>query len=179
MCCVSVQPATRSPADWLEDMAWHRRMYRQSRFRWVPEDPLGIALTWTRGRLEHETLAHLHTLDGQIGDLRSFADGIDDAMTPLLRQARRHSEVGEWTQGLELVGLSAVGADDLCQRTARPGGADHPDARRALRGFPLPNPWSQVWELRQVRSMYAAAQAIMEDVFCDLVLELHPTYGWR
>lgn len=175
---VSVQPATRSPEDWLEDMAWHRRMYRQSRFRWVPEDPLGIALTWTRGRLEHQTVAHLQTLDVQIYDLRAFAAGIDDAMTPLLRQARRHSAASGWNEGLALVGLSTTGADDLCRRTAKPGGPGHPEARRALRGFPLPNPWSQVWELRQVRNMYAAAEALMEDVFCDLVLELHPTHGW-
>lgn len=175
---VSVQPATRSPEDWLEDMAWHRRMYRQSRFRWVPEDPLSIALTWTRGRLEHKTVAHLQTLDVQLCDLRDFAAGIDDAMTPLLRQARRHSAASGWSEGLALVGLSATDADKLCRRTAKPGGAGHPETRRALRGFPLPNPWSQVWELRQVRNMYAAAEAIMEDVFCDLTLELHPTHGW-
>lgn len=169
----------RHPDDWLEDMAWHRRMYRQSRFRWVPEDPLGIALTWTRGRLEHQTVAHLHALDVQLADLRTFAAGIDDATTPLLRRARRDSPSDAWHEGLVLVGLSAVGAEELCLRTARPGGHSHPEARRALSGFPLPNPWSQVWELLQVRSMYAAAEAIIEDVFCDLALELEPAHGWK
>lgn len=177
---VSVTSATlRQPEDWLEDMAWHRRMYRQSRFRWVPEDPLAIALTWTRGRLEHQTVAHLHQLDVQLRELRTFAAGIDDATIPLLRRARRHSLSDGWGEGLALVGLTAEGADELCRRTARPGGHSHPDARRALRGFPLPNPWSQVWELLQVRSMYAAAEDLIEDVFCDLTLELKPLHGWR
>ncbi len=40
--------AARKPSDWLEDMTWHRRMYDQSKFRWVPEDPMSIALTWTK-----------------------------------------------------------------------------------------------------------------------------------
>lgn len=169
----------RQPGDWLEDMAWHRRMYRQSRFRWVPEDPLGIALTWTRGRLEHETVRHLATLDLQITDLRTFATGIDDAMIPLLRQARRHSDDSAWQEGVLLVGLDCASADALCRRTAKPGGSAHPEVRRVLRGFPLPNPWSKVWELRQVRSLYSAAEAIVEDVFCDLVLELEPSHGWQ
>ena len=52
---VTSQAVVRDPADWIEDMTWHRRMFRHSKFRWVPEDPIAIALTWTRGQLIYDT----------------------------------------------------------------------------------------------------------------------------
>lgn len=170
----------REPGDWLEDMAWHRRMYDQSHFRWVPEDPLSIALTWVKGRVEFTTPGHLRRLDSQILGLRTYAAGIQDAMLEPLAEARRRLGSRDYAAGLELVSMTQTDVDILRHSSHAGSGPvrNHPEARRALRGIPLPNPLSKVWELRQMHGMYAAADNILEDTFCDLVLELAPDHGW-
>lgn len=178
MVCVSASAAVRTPGDWLDDMAWHRRMFRQSRFRWVPEDPLSIALAWTRGRLVYETPRDLRFLDERLSALREFAAGIDDAMLAPLSEAEERCTPADWQTGLGLVGLAP--RDVTVLRYSAPSDvAPHREAVRALRGIPLPNPFSQVWELRQVRGMYSAAEDLLEDTFCDLAVELAPTQGWE
>lgn len=173
--------ALREPSDWLEDLTWHRRMYGQSLFRWVPEDPMGIALKWTRGRVEFTTPGHLQRLDIQLQSLREYAGGIQDAMVGPLAAARRCKD---YRAGLELIGMTQMDVEIL-RRNAMGGYAqdrvrnrNHPEAKRALRGIPLPNPFSQVWELRQMHGMYAAADNILEDTFCDLAAELAEARGW-
>ena len=178
MGAVSAQPVHRDPADWIEDMTWHRRMYAQSKFRWVPEDPMSIALMWARGRLNYETPGDLKRLDEQIYALRGFACGIDDAMLAPLITAQRQCRPTDWHAGLDLVGLTQRDIQIL-RHGAPQEIAPHREAKRALRGIPLPNPFSQVWELRQMRGMYAAAENLLEDAFCDLVIELAPEQGWH
>ncbi len=175
---VSTAAAQRDPANWLEDMSWHRRMFRQSHFRWVPEDPMDIALSWTRGRLLYETPGHLRILDRQRHALHTFASGIDNAMVAPLGEAERRCRPEDFRQGLDLVGLTKQDVV-LLRFFAPPEVEPHREARRALRGIPLPNPFSQVWELRQMRSMYRAAEDILLDVYCDLILELVPQHGWQ
>lgn len=178
MVFVSTATAEREPGNWLEDMSWHRRMFRQSHFRWVPEDPMAIALYWTNGRVLHETPAHLRTLDRQRHELHAFASGIDDAMIAPLAEAERRCSPQDYRRGLELVGLSQHDVR-LLRFFAPRDVPPHREARRALRGIPLPNPFSQIWELRQMRSMYRAAEDILLDVYCDLILELAPDHGWH
>ena len=168
----------REPSDWLEDMTWHRRMYDQSKFRWVPEDPMSIALTWTKGRIEFTTARHLRQLDFQLQALREYAAGIQDAMLDPLALAQQRCTRQDYQAGLELVGMTHTDVEIL--RHSALGGRirNHPEARRALRGIPLPNPFSQVWELRQMHGMYAAADDILEDTFCDLAEDLATERGW-
>jgi hypothetical protein len=152
-------------------------MYAQSKFRWVPEDPMSIALTWTRGRVLHESPGHLRVLDLQRQNLQAFSHQIEDAMVPLLIDARNRSSRDSWFAGLDLIGLTPQDVEILRFHAPwRP--KSHPEVRRALLGIPLPNPFSQVWELRQMRSMYAGAEDLLEDAVCDLVLELVPRHGW-
>lgn len=167
---------TRAPEDWLEDMTWHRRMYDQSKFRWVPEDPMAIALQWTRGRVEFTTPGHLRRLDVQLHALRDYAAGIQDAMLDPLALARNRCR--DYAAGLQLVGMTSTEVDILRHSALSGKVHNHPEARRALRGIPLPNPFSQVWELRQMHGMYAAADNILEDTFCDLANELADKRGW-
>lgn len=176
---VSRPAVTRDPSHWVEDMTWHRRMYRQSQFRWVPEDPMAIALTWTRGRLVHETPRHLQRLDAQAWSLADYVRGIDGAMLAPLNAAQGKCRPDVWQAGLEL--LDWTPRDVETQRhvaVACMSTTQHPEAARALRGIPLPNPFSQLWELRQMRGMYTAAQNLIEDALCDLILELQPSQGW-
>lgn len=178
MATMTTATAPRHPSDWVEDMSWHRRMYRQSRFRWMPEDPAAIALTWTRGRLEYATPGDMRLLDRQLDDLREFASGIDLAMLEPLAEAERRCSANDWSTGLELTGMSTR---DL--KVLRHGAPHlttvHREARRAMRGIPWPNPFSRVWELRQMRGMYRAAEQLLEDTFCDLTIELAPAQGWQ
>ena len=153
-------------------------MFAQSRFRWAPEDPLAIALTWTNGRLLYDGLPHLRLLDTQLSALQGFSAQIDDAMLGPLRLARSWCPDEAWKAGLELVGLTPQ-AVEILRRGAPRTVTPNAEAARALNGIPLPNPFSQIWELRQIRSMYTAAENILEDAFCDLTVELAPTYGWQ
>jgi hypothetical protein len=175
---VNAQPSPRDPADWITDLTWHRRMFAQSRFRWAPEDPLAIALTWMSGRLVYEEPAHLHLVDSRLSALRGFSSQIDDAMLAPLREARRACTAAAWKSGLELVGLSPR-AVEILRHGAPQTITPNAEAARALVGIPLPNPFSRIWELRQIRGMYTAAENILEDVFCDLSVELAPTHGWQ
>lgn len=154
-------------------------MFGQSHFRWVPEDPMAIALTWTRGRMQFDRPPHLHFLDTQLLSLRTFAAGIDDAMVPLLRTAQDRCTAEDWALGLQLIDMTPH--DVRVLRHSAPSGAParHREASRALRGIPLPNPFSQVWELRQMRAMYEAAENLIEDTFCDLLVELAQTHAWE
>lgn len=152
-------------------MIWHRRMFAESHFRWAPEDPYAIALTWTRGRLAYETVRDFRLLDQQILQLNIYAAQIDDAMAPLLSEAQSSCTSTEWGRGLQLVDLTTTEAEVL-RHGAQPRPTPHPEVRRALRGIPLPNPFSQIWELRQMREMYRAAEHVLEDTLCDLALEL-------
>lgn len=175
---MTAAPALREPSDWLEDMTWHRRMYDQSKFRWVPEDPMSIALTWTRGRVEFTTPGHLRRLDVQLHALREYAGGIQDAMLDPLALARQRCHWTDYQAGLDLVGMTQTDVDILRRNALGGRVRDHPEAKRALRGIPLPNPFSQVWELRQMYGMYAAADSILEDTFCDLAAELAEDSSW-
>lgn len=175
---VSVAAVERNPADWLDDVSWHRRMFRQSHFRWVPEDPMAIALSWTRGRVVYETPGHLRLLDRQRHALHEFAAGIDDCMVGPLNMADKECGPTRFRDGLKLIDMTI---DDvtLLRFFAPRRVPAHREATRALRGIPLPNPFSQVWELRQMRGMYQAAEDLLLDVYCDLILELAPTHGWH
>lgn len=138
---------------------------------------MSIALTWAKGRVLQVTPSHLRQLDQQLYGLRGSACGIDDAMVPLLREAKQSCQPDDWRMGVQLVGLTPLDVEILEHAAPRHIGP-HREATRALRGIPLPNPFTQVWELRQMRSMYAAAENILEDAFCDLALELAPRLGW-
>jgi hypothetical protein len=153
-------------------------MFGQSSFRWVPEDPMEIALNWTRGRLVYETPGHLRLLDNQIIALRDFAAGIDDAMAKPLGDAHQRCTPGDYRAGLELVGLTSRDVSVLRHGAIGTKTAEHPEARRAVYGLPWSNPFTQVWEMRQMRGMYTAAENLLEDLFCDLVIELAPRQGW-
>lgn len=169
----------RGPEDWLEDLGWHKRMYAQSHFRWVPEDAMTLALSYTRGRILFETTAHLRALDEQIMRLRQYTKQIEDAMAAPLRQARGCCTAQDWGEGLELLRLTELDVR-IIQGTASTGDPSrNPEVRRALRGWPLPNPLTQVWELRQMVGMYRAADDILEDTLCDFATELAPTRGWE
>jgi|SRR5664279_1224874 len=170
-----------TPDEWLEDAAWHRRMYNQSHFRWLPEDAMKVATQYTRGRVLFETPEQLNTLQVQLKRLRDWNSQIRDATAQRLMIVQNAMTKEEWGSALTIMGLS-----EREVRAIESGVLDelvdseyaNTDVKRALRGFPYTNPLTQVWELRQMEGMHQAADDLLEDTLCDLVGELQPQHGW-
>lgn len=167
----------RGSGDWLDDLREHRRMFAQSRFQWAPEDPVLVLLAYTRGRLVFETKEDLLRLNLQQQRLRAYTSQISSAMALPVQALREIYPAGQWREALTAAGLGAQEASSLAAAASSHEAPANADVRRALRGIPLPNPLSQVWELRQMRSMYQAADDLAEDALCDLVEELEHRYG--
>lgn len=164
--------AEREPRYWVEDTTWHRRMFGQSMFRWAPEDPMVIALNYTRGRLTFDTAGHLRFLDQQGLAIRDFAGRIDDVIAAHIREGIRTGGERLAQDCLSIIDVSPLDAAML-EFGASSVGRVLPEVVRVQRDVPLPNPFTLVWELRQLRSMYTAADHLIEDAYCDLALELH------
>ncbi len=47
---------------WLDDLAWHEHMYKESRFRWTGEPVMDVVTRRTAGNLDYTTLADLRLL---------------------------------------------------------------------------------------------------------------------
>lgn len=177
MSAVRVYPV-RYAHQWVEDMTWHRHMFDQSYFQWGPHDALEVALKATHGRLVHESPKHLQVLDRQLSDLVELTGQIEDAMACYLEEAQTQGPEVDWDMGLQLLGMSQRDVDEIQWRVSHCPAVHNVEADKALRGWPLPNPLSQVWELRQVHSLWSAAVDIVDDTVCDLVTELAPKHGW-
>lgn len=160
--------------DWIDDLTWHRRMYSQSRFRWLGEDATTIALSYTRGRLEFTSLHDLTRLDDQLVELREHVLRLLGAVAEPLNDVR--CELSHtWGDALGAAGLSPRRASEIFWTRAGSAHLDDRDVRRVLRGIPWSNPLTQVWELLQLVGMYEAAADVLEDAVCDLAAELLQT----
>jgi hypothetical protein len=161
----------------MDDVYWHRRMYSQSRFRWVTENATSIALRYTRGRLEFSAPGHLPALDHYRMDLETYVWAVRMVMAPPLRESRA-VYAGSWSQALETIDMTEPEARAITWAAVGVTTSDAVtrDVARVLRGFPLPNPLTEVWELKQLLGMYEAALGLLEDAVCDLVVELQPTH---
>ena len=169
----------RNSGDWLDDMRWHRRMFAQSKVRWAPEDARDIALRWVHGRCSFETPGHLRRLEAQHLHLLEHTAQIQDAMAPDLKAVRNTLHRSSWAEAFDLLGMTERESSviTIMSRPLDPK-RPNPDVRRALRGIPLANPLSRVWELRQMHTLYDAAANLLEDELCDLATELAPAHGW-
>lgn len=163
--------------DWLQDTWWHRRMFGQSMFRWVPEDAMHVLLEHTRGRCVFETPGHLRVLEQHQQNLREWIGQIDDAICLELSAARRQLPQHSWPVALAMTGFTPLEAGRIMRRRASAAPPANPDVRRALHGIPLANPLTHAWELRQVWGMYRAVDNMLEDLCCDLAVELERTHG--
>ncbi len=162
---------------WVEDITWHRHMFDQSYFQWGPDEALEAAVRFTRGRVVHETPRHLGLLDQQLGELIEYTQQVEDGMALFLAEGEaRRSE--DWATALQLMGMTQRKADEIRWRVSHSPAVPNAEVDQALKGWPLPNPYSQVWELRQAHAMWSAAVDILEDTVCDLVSELAPRHGW-
>lgn len=166
----------REPKDWLEDLEWHFRMYRPACFQWAPEAPHQLALQWLNNRLVFDRPADVRFLDRRRVDVLEAAGASTDAMVPYIADT---TLCPDRAKALELIGLTDLDLRILKRPFVPPGAEKQPYVAQALKGWPLPNPFSLLWELKQVREMWQAADDLVEDTFADLVLELVPQHGWH
>ena len=170
---MSLRP--RVVGDWREDTRWHRRMFSQARFRWTAEDVLQIASTATRGRLDFTTMTHLLELDQAAASVFDYADLVRLSMAGQIRDVRAAFGPA-WLDVLADVHLSEEEVRLILAAAPRGEPSESSivagDVRRVLHGLPLPNPLTQIWELRQLQGMYVAAHGVLEDTFADLVHEV-------
>lgn len=167
--------ADRPPEAWVDDVAWHRQMLRQSRVRWTHENATAIALQFTRGQLEYRTHSDLERLSIEHLQLLDEASAVRRSIARPLRAVRR-AQVS-WADALDVVCLVDDEAQLILWQGAVQGSEGTRATRRAIAGLPWANPLTEVWELLQLSSLYEAAGAILEDAICDLADEL--VTEWR
>lgn len=164
-------------ARWLDDLMWHKRMYRPARFRWWPEHLVDICTKTTGGRLDFTTLAHLQLLPGHRNSVRDVVDLFSGAIGQRLADA--YLTIGSYdTIGQEL-GLTMTDIRVMviwsAPENAGPDGWFHPQISRVLRVVgrqPFRSPLIEAWELLQLSRMYQAAADVFEDLTVDLIGEL-------
>jgi len=164
-------------ARWLEDLMWHKRMYRPARFRWWPEHLVDICTKTTGGRLDFSTLAHLQLLprhqDVVRGVVEQFSGAIGQRLADACLTVGSYETIGEQL-GLTMAQMrSMVIWSDV--DNAGPDGWSHPQISRVLRVVgrqPFRNPLIEAWELLQLSRMYQAVVDIFEDLTVDLIGEL-------
>lgn len=168
--------AARS-ALWLDDLRWHKQMFRQSRFQWTGEHAVDIITRHTGGQVEFTDVRHLRRLQHEQNEIAAYTGQCRTAMGEPLREAAR-TVIGSWDAVAEAVGLDAghLKAIEDLSAGATAEQRSNPDVRRVLRQLPFSNPLIQVWELKQLVNLFQAAVDLVEDTLCDLLLELSSSH---
>lgn len=171
----------RDPEVWVDDTRWHLHMYRRANFRWAPEDPVAIALNYAHGRSEFTTHNHLHSLTKARRVLHGFNRHFH---YQLMRRVLFSFDVFDGSEdgraGLNLIGLTGEPLMALVDYVTDPPSAyPQTEFARALHGFPFPNPFTEAWEIIQIKEMYEAAELVLEDTAADLTNELLDRNGWK
>ena len=162
---------------WVDDLRWHKQMFRQSRFQWTGEHAVDIVTRGTGGRLEFTDVRHLRRLQREQNEIADYTTQCRMAMGAPLREAAG-TVVGGWDTVAEVLGLSAGNAKATEYLASFTPAAErtNPDVRRVLRQLPFSNPLIQVWELKQLVNLFQAAVDLVEDTLCDLLLELSSSH---
>jgi hypothetical protein len=161
---------------WLDDLGWHKHMFRRSRFQWAGWHVMDVVTRTTGGQLDFFTVAHLRRLQQYQDEVRDYGTQCQIAMAAPLRQA--YETLG-WEPTAEALGLTVV--DCTSTLTFAAGTTEEErtngDVRRVLHRLPFSNPLIQAWELKQLWRLHEAARNVFEDVICDLLLELLPSHS--
>lgn len=173
---IAVSPGERERrgALWLDDLRWHKHMFRQSRFQWTGEHAIDIVTRGTGGRLEFTQVRHLRRLQWEQDEIAAYGTRCTLAMGAPLATAA--SVAGGWQVVADAVGLPVGQAKATAALVAwEPLQEPTPDVQSVLRGLPFSNPLIEVWELKQLSRLFDAAVLLIEDTICDLLLELLAT----
>lgn len=170
------------PAHWIDDLAWHRQVYKQSKFRWDGTEALLVATEFTGGRQDFRTVADLRELEVYRLTLSEYTTTCQRALGLALQEARSGLGTSDWEGIAALLDLSAVdcSTSSYFARWGDPriaGQFSNPQVRRIRKmcaGFFFASPLLLAWELSQLWKLYRAAEELLEDTLVDLVVELQP-----
>lgn len=171
-----IRRLSRSFDEWVDDALWHRRGYGQSMWVWTNEDAVKLALRYTSGKVLHEGVSDLRTLNRQIWELAGDTQMVQSLIAERLR---RIVDAAPGREGLadavSLLGLQLQ--DALRIKNRKPTGTPNRDVERALEDLPYRNPITEAWELLQVQGLYQAAADILENAYCDEASALSDAAG--
>lgn len=166
-------------ATWLEDLYWHRQMFKPARTQWDGREVIDVVTRHTNGQLEFSTLADLESLSVTKGELDAAVQLVEKSLGVAAQRAAI-AFCGDWSAVGEQVGLDWRDLRRMAEVAARtPAFVSHPDVRVAVQEVPSRNPLSEAWEIKQLRSLWVAAAQMVEDAACDLIEELVDAgLGW-
>lgn len=179
-----VASTTRTDAEqWIDDLSWHRQVYKQSKFRWWDTEAVLVATEFTGGRNNFRTIADLRELERYRISVSEYALTCQRALGLALKDVRSNLNLSGWDRVGDLLDLDpgecasssffATWADPYDSRQI-----SNPQVRRIRRmcdGFFFASPLLLAWELKQLWRLYQAAEDVLEDTLVDLLVELRET----
>lgn len=162
------QDSARPAEAWLEDLHWHKRMYRRSGFRWTGGDAVSIVTAMSGGKVDFAGADDLRQLSEIQRSIDAYAHQCRRVMARTAWRATR--ELGDATAVGQALELDPVHVADTTWTAAEDGDA-RANVARVLAGIPWANPLTHAWELKQLWRLYVAARTVVEDAVCDLVVE--------
>lgn len=169
-------PSSPNAALWLDDLRWHKKMYRESRFRWWGQHAVDIVTWETGGQTEFVTLGHLEELQRHQYRVLDQACVVRNAMAQRLQLAS-DAYGDDWVTVSAALGLTEVECASAVWFAGYAPAEEFESAnvQRVLKFVPFRNPLIEAWELKQLLRLFEAAADLLEDAICDLVEELLPT----
>lgn len=168
-------PEEHQAALWVDDFTWHRKMFRQARWRWFPETAIAVVAHKTGGRLDFSSTSDVPFLDEALEQVYRQRDVAQWAIAEKIVQT---SEViPDLDTIAELLGLPSSECSHIVwlYKMTRPTVTSDRHTSEVLEYVPFRNPLTEAWELKQLLRLYDAACAIAEDALCDLLDELLET----
>ncbi|GAB4590032.1 hypothetical protein [Nocardia sp. IFM 10818] len=176
------------PESWVRDLNWHRTVvYPSSKFQWQPSDAALVATKFTGGQDEFTTVADLTVLTQKRKNLTDYTATCERALGRALSQSQRGlgcrtadlAEILDMTpleveRAVYSYSVAVTWSDKIGDRSSY----TNRQVRRITEmcdGLLISSPLLLAWELKQLWSMYRAAENLLEDTFVDLVLELKGT----
>lgn len=173
------------PRQWCQDLYWHRRMFKQTRYVWDSATVTNLARFVLGGRGEWRTprdLVKIYVAGTQMCDRTDLAlahiwHRLDRAKTVLssddMLRARELLELGyPFDKSYEFFA-------DIWE--IHPGTPDRLDAADVTRpnAWPWQQPLTEIWEIHHRADLLAAARDMIWDLHADLCFELAPRLGWE
>lgn len=170
-------PSSDPAEEWIEDLRWHRRQYRQSLFQWSGSDALNAATEFTSGQQDFTTAHDLSRLETHRRLAAFHSSTCQRAFGKAARHARGGLGLHSWHSVADCLDLPAT----ECSASAHFATWSEPKectnnqverVNKLVDGLFFTNPLIRAWELKQLWDLYSAAEDILEDALVDLAIEL-------
>lgn len=164
---------------WIDDLMWHRRSYRQSKLRWWPDDAVLVATEHTRGRHDFTTVRDFADLRPIRARAEALVARVDIALGHSLSDVNLADPEmrDDWARLGALIDLSPADCHRVVRTAAMSNLRTPPiravaDVVRMCDGFYFASPLLTAWELKQLRDLYRAGADVVADTMNDLLVEL-------